>query len=48
MAAGAGLTEMNAAGFQGKPLYKGIVDEIFREMIDRRACSVSFCCAHVL
>ena len=34
MAAGAGLTEMNAAGFQGKPLYKGIVDEIFREMID--------------
>lgn len=33
MATGAGLTEMNAAGFQGKPLYKGIVDEIFREMI---------------
>lgn len=33
MATGAGLTEMNAAGFQGKPLYRGIEDEIFREMI---------------
>lgn len=28
-----GLTEMNAAGFQGAPLYKGIEEEIFNELI---------------
>lgn len=33
MACGSGLTEMNAAGFQGKPLYKGIEQEIFDELI---------------
>ena len=33
MACGSGLTEMNAAGFQGKPLYKGIEQELFDELI---------------
>lgn len=33
MAVNSGLTEMNAAGFQGKPLYRGIEREIFEEMI---------------
>lgn len=32
MAASSGLTEMNAAGFQGKPLYCGIEREIFDRM----------------
>lgn len=29
LAVNSGLTEMNAAGFQGKPLYRGIEREIF-------------------
>ena len=33
MATGSGLTEMNAAGFQAAPLYKGLEKEIFDEMI---------------
>lgn len=33
MATAAGLTEMNAAGFQSKPLYRGIEAEIFGKMI---------------
>ena len=32
LAANSGLTEMNAAGFQGKPLYRGIEREIFDKM----------------
>lgn len=32
-AVGSGLTEMNAAGFQGKPLYRGIEREVFESMI---------------
>ncbi len=32
-AVNSGLTEMNAAGFQGKPLYRGIEREIFENMI---------------
>lgn len=34
MACGSGLTEMNAAGFQGKPLYKGIEQELFDALIE--------------
>lgn len=34
MACGSGLTEMNAAGFQGAPLYRGIEEEIFNELIE--------------
>lgn len=30
---GSGLTEMNAAGFQGTPLYHGLEKEIFDEMV---------------
>ena len=33
MATSSGLTEMNAAGFQGAPLYRGIEREIFDRMI---------------
>ena len=33
MACGSGLTEMNAAGFQSKPLYRGIEQEIFDALI---------------
>ncbi len=32
-ACGSGLTEMNAAGFQGAPLYKGIEQELFDDLI---------------
>lgn len=33
MACGSGLAEMNAAGFGGKPLYGGIVGEIFSDLV---------------
>lgn len=33
LAVNSGLTEMNAAGFQGKPLYRGIEREIFENLI---------------
>lgn len=33
IACGSGLAEMNAAGFQGEPLYGGIVGEIFADLI---------------
>lgn len=35
MSTGAGLTEMNAAGFQSMPLYQGIEKEIFDELISK-------------
>ena len=34
LAANSGLTEMNAAGFQGKPLYKGIEQEILNRLLE--------------
>ena len=33
IACGSGLAEMNAAGFKGSPLYRGIVGELFDELI---------------
>lgn len=33
MACGSGLAEMNAAGFEGKPLYGGIIGEIFSDLV---------------
>ena len=34
MACGSGLTEMNAAGFQSRPLYHGLEEEIFNQLIE--------------
>ena len=34
LAANSGLTEMNAAGFQGKPLYKGIEQKILNRLLE--------------
>lgn len=42
MSTGCGLTEMNAAGFQEKPLYKGIEKEIFDEMIENNHAEYHF------
>ena len=42
MMTGAGLTEMNAAGFQGKPLYSGIEKEVFDELIEMNAAEYHF------
>ena len=39
---GSGLTEMNAAGFEGKEIYGGIVKEIFDELIENRAGEYHF------
>lgn len=42
MATGAGLTEMNAAAFQGKLLYNGIENEVFSEMIEHGQAQYHF------
>lgn len=42
MMTGAGLTEMNAAGFQGNPLYQGIEKEVFDELIALGAAEYHF------
>lgn len=42
IAGGAGLAEMNAAGFDGKPLYGGIEKELFDELIRRGAAEYHF------
>lgn len=42
MACGSGLAEMNAAGFQGLPIYKGIVGEIFDDMIKSGDAAYNF------
>lgn len=42
LAASSGLTEMNAAGFQGKPLYRGIEGEIFDRMIEKGHAAYHF------
>lgn len=42
IAGGAGLAEMNAAGFRGEPLYGGIEKELFDELIRRGAAEYHF------
>ena len=41
LAASSGLTEMNAAGFQGAPLYRGIEREVFDRLIPEAGCAAA-------
>lgn len=48
LAASSGLTEMNAAGFQGAPLYRGIEREVFDRLIWGRTCGLPLRSPNVL